>query len=391
MQRTHVDRSSPGSSGCVISIVLRPPTADAQTARRRSRRPGRRSVPASRRASAPPRSSSRRPTARSPIATRRRSAGSPRRYGSRASASGWCMSIHGKPPTRFAARAAVRAAAARAPRSTQHDLVRRLGVTVTPEVAHCRPHGAVALPRPHRRSLRRAWRRSSAWRRDTTFAGRAGSRRVVAGQAPVAVARPDAAARRLPCIAPTLKPRCTLHRRDVAPIVFDKCASCHRPGGPAPFSLLTYADVRQRASPDCRRHRAPLHAAVEGDPDPAGFVGQKRLSDDELAALRRVGRTTARRKAIARSCPSPPAIRRGMAARHARSRRHVARAVRPRRRADRRVSHLRRSRCRSARTKYVTGLEFQPGNPRVVHHANIRLDPTAGSRDARRPRSGAGL
>ena len=36
--------------------------------------------------------------------------------------------------------------------------------------------------------------------------------------------------------------------KDIAPIVFDACASCHRPGGPGPFSLTTYAEVRQRAT-----------------------------------------------------------------------------------------------------------------------------------------------
>jgi hypothetical protein len=35
--------------------------------------------------------------------------------------------------------------------------------------------------------------------------------------------------------------------KDIAPIVFANCASCHRPGGAAPFSLLTYADVSSRA------------------------------------------------------------------------------------------------------------------------------------------------
>jgi cytochrome c-type biogenesis protein CcmH/NrfG len=32
------------------------------------------------------------------------------------------------------------------------------------------------------------------------------------------------------------------------------------------------------------------------------------------------------------------------------------------------------------RTRYVRGLEFRPGNPKVVHHANIRIDPTPASR-----------
>ena len=33
--------------------------------------------------------------------------------------------------------------------------------------------------------------------------------------------------------------------RDVAPLVFKNCAACHRPGEVAPFSLLTYADVKK--------------------------------------------------------------------------------------------------------------------------------------------------
>ncbi|HZW78883.1 MAG TPA: hypothetical protein VFF50_00310, partial [Candidatus Deferrimicrobiaceae bacterium] len=35
--------------------------------------------------------------------------------------------------------------------------------------------------------------------------------------------------------------------RDVAPIIFSSCASCHRPGEAAPFSLLTYEDVKKHA------------------------------------------------------------------------------------------------------------------------------------------------
>ena len=34
--------------------------------------------------------------------------------------------------------------------------------------------------------------------------------------------------------------------RDVAPIVYRSCAPCHRPGQPAPFSLLSYADVHKK-------------------------------------------------------------------------------------------------------------------------------------------------
>ena len=31
--------------------------------------------------------------------------------------------------------------------------------------------------------------------------------------------------------------------RDVAPVIADKCAGCHRPGGIAPFSLVTAKQI----------------------------------------------------------------------------------------------------------------------------------------------------
>src|SRR4051812_49034202 len=34
---------------------------------------------------------------------------------------------------------------------------------------------------------------------------------------------------------------------NVAPIIFNNCTSCHRPGEMGPFSLMSYEDVRPRA------------------------------------------------------------------------------------------------------------------------------------------------
>src|ERR1700739_2558668 len=35
------------------------------------------------------------------------------------------------------------------------------------------------------------------------------------------------------------------YNRQIAPIFYDHCTSCHHPGGPGPFSLLTYADAER--------------------------------------------------------------------------------------------------------------------------------------------------
>src|SRR5689334_23057636 len=45
-------------------------------------------------------------------------------------------------------------------------------------------------------------------------------------------------------VSPASAPTVTF-TRDVAPIVYDKCSTCHHPGEAAPFSLLTYDDVRR--------------------------------------------------------------------------------------------------------------------------------------------------
>ena len=57
---------------------------------------------------------------------------------------------------------------------------------------------------------------------------------------------------------------------DVAPILYEECASCHRPGDIAPMSLLTYREVRpwSRAIKDkvVSREMPPWHAAPGGVP-----------------------------------------------------------------------------------------------------------------------------
>ena len=47
------------------------------------------------------------------------------------------------------------------------------------------------------------------------------------------------------------------YNRDIAPIVFAHCASCHHPEGPAPFSVLSYASIRTHARQVSRI--APVH------------------------------------------------------------------------------------------------------------------------------------
>jgi mono/diheme cytochrome c family protein len=76
--------------------------------------------------------------------------------------------------------------------------------------------------------------------------------------------------------------------KDVAPIIYDHCATCHRPGQSAPFSLLTYGDVRKRGefivNVTKRRYMPPWHAT--SSPDYPAFRDDRRLSDKDLATLK---------------------------------------------------------------------------------------------------------
>src|SRR5262245_11395233 len=70
--------------------------------------------------------------------------------------------------------------------------------------------------------------------------------------------------------------------RDVAPIVFARCAQCHHPGEAAPFSLLTYDDVRRRGRQIVevtKKRLMPPWLPTEGE---GHFVGARRLSDRQL-------------------------------------------------------------------------------------------------------------
>ena len=50
--------------------------------------------------------------------------------------------------------------------------------------------------------------------------------------------------------------------KDVAPILFANCTSCHRPGDIAPMSLLTYKDARPWAKAIATQGRRRHDAAV---------------------------------------------------------------------------------------------------------------------------------
>ena len=73
----------------------------------------------------------------------------------------------------------------------------------------------------------------------------------------------------------------------IAPIMHERCASCHRPGQTAPFSLLTYEDVAKRAelirAVTQTRYMPPWNA----EPGYGAFKGERRMLESEIELLAR--------------------------------------------------------------------------------------------------------
>src|SRR5947207_6234515 len=72
----------------------------------------------------------------------------------------------------------------------------------------------------------------------------------------------------------------------IAPIIFNNCTSCHRPGEAAPFALMSYQDVKKRgaliAAVTQTRYMPPWHAA----PGYGDFVDVHRLTDAQIASIK---------------------------------------------------------------------------------------------------------
>ena len=166
--------------------------------------------------------------------------------------------------------------------------------------------------------------------------------------------------------------------RDIARLVFTKCATCHHPEGTAPFSLLTYADVRQRATQIAEVTGSRYMPPWKADPSNGPFVGQHPLTDAEIERIRRWVDAGAIEGDPADLPPVP-------------DHRGRWRLGQP----DLVITLDEPYRLQPDGTdvfrifvidvpidavRFVKGFEFLPGNPRIVHHANIRIDATDASR-----------
>jgi Flp pilus assembly protein TadD len=168
------------------------------------------------------------------------------------------------------------------------------------------------------------------------------------------------------------------YTKDIAPLLADRCGMCHHPGGPAPFSLLTYADATRRATQIAAVTKNRFMPPWKADPSNGPFIGQHPLGDAEIALIGRwvdAGAPEGDRREpvpprvwsegwqlgtpdLVITLPQPYTL--------------------PAEGTD--VFRIFTLPIPVEVTRFVRGLEFRPGNAKVVHHANIRIDTTSASR-----------
>ena len=182
---------------------------------------------------------------------------------------------------------------------------------------------------------------------------------------------------------PEPTPATVTYTRDIAPILYQNCSPCHRPGESGPFPLLSYTDARKRAEQIADVVASRFMPPWKPEPGYGEFVGARRLTDAQIQLLRRWDDGGALEGDPA-DLPPTPAWQEGwqlgepdlvvempqaytLAAGEGDVFRNFVIPVPLNER------------------HFVKALELRPGNPQVVHHAVIMMDHSgiARSQDAR--------
>ncbi len=176
--------------------------------------------------------------------------------------------------------------------------------------------------------------------------------------------------------------------RDIAPIVFHSCATCHRPGEAAPFSLLNYSDVKKHARQivDLTRSRAMPPWLPE--PQELKFADELRLSSSEINLIQRwveQGKVEGDPAAL----PPPPKFVEGWRLGEPDLILTASKPlILPPQGTDTYWNFI--FPVPIQETRWVKAVEIRPGDKRYVHHANILVDREGSSRK-RETEPGAGF
>jgi hypothetical protein len=166
--------------------------------------------------------------------------------------------------------------------------------------------------------------------------------------------------------------------KDVAPILYQNCASCHRPGEVAPFSLLTYQDAAKRAGQLAAVTKSRYMPPWKAERGEIRFRDERRLTDAQIRMIADWAKNGSP-EGDPKEKPKPPQFAEGWQIGEPDQVITVpAKFAVPADGAD-------AFRCfvvpiGNSEERYANDVEFRPGNRRVVHHALIYLDTTGAAR-----------
>jgi thiol-disulfide isomerase/thioredoxin len=162
--------------------------------------------------------------------------------------------------------------------------------------------------------------------------------------------------------------------KDVAPILWQNCARCHRHGEVGPFPLLTYRDAARRADFIREVTASGQMPPWKAHPGAGVFVDASRLSTIEKEVLARWAETGCQEGDPA-DLPTPPRFSDGWAL----GQPDLVLTVPEPMVLSPDGEDLYRAFAIPFSLDHdvtISGVEFRPGNRRVVHHSRVHLDAT---------------
>jgi tetratricopeptide (TPR) repeat protein len=186
---------------------------------------------------------------------------------------------------------------------------------------------------------------------------------------------------------PAATPQVTFNR-DIAPIIFHSCSTCHRPGEAAPFSLLSYSDVKKHARQIAEVTQLRTMPPWLPEPQKLKLADELRLADSEIDLIQRWVEQGAVEGSPA-DLPSPPKFIEGWRLGKPDLILTANKPLTlPPSGSDTYWNFI--FPVPIQETRWVRAVEIRPGDKRYVHHANILVDREGSSR-RRETEPGAGF
>lgn len=166
--------------------------------------------------------------------------------------------------------------------------------------------------------------------------------------------------------------------RDIAPIIHARCLNCHREGQVAPFALENYEQVAKRAGQIVRVTKDRIMPPWIPGPGHDKFVGERWMTERELALLR-TWSETGRAQGAAADLPPAPKFAEGWRLGQPDL---VVKMPKPFTVPADGPDLLQNFviPLEIAEDKLVAAIEFHPGNKRVAHHSVLFLDGSGAAR-----------